>query len=121
VQAIDNDKYTCQDLPSGKILFFYADRLRQYTVTDQQSLEPLEVATRDRGEFIIDRILDHSGIQSRPQSLDFKVRWLGYDESEDLWLPYKNVKDTSALQEYLIEAVSQGHRLSKLIDPTYIP
>ena len=121
VQAIDNDKYTCQDLPTGKLLSFYADRLRQYTATDQQALEPLEVATRDRGEFIIDRILDHSGIQSRTQSLDFKVRWLGYDESEDLWLPYKNVKDTSALQDYLISAVSQGHRLSKLIDPTYIP
>jgi hypothetical protein len=61
VKSIDNDAYFCQDLvPTGKILTFYADRLRPYTVSDQHSLQPLEVATHDRGEFIIDKILDHS-------------------------------------------------------------
>ena len=119
VKSIDNDAYFCQDLPTGKILTFYADRLRPYTVSDQHSLQPLEVATHDRGEFIIDKILDHSGTQGTKYKMDFLVRWLGFDESEDLWLPYKSVSQTSALQDYLIQAVANGHRLNKLIDPQF--
>jgi hypothetical protein len=121
VKSITNDAYFCEDLPTGKILTFYADRLRQYVYSDQHALQPLEVATRDRGEFIIDRIIDHSGTQGRKYSMDFLVRWLGFDEAEDLWLRYSDVNQTSALQEYLIAAVAQGHRLQKLIDPLYIP
>jgi hypothetical protein len=50
--------------------------------------------------------------------MDFAVRWLGFDESEDLWLPYKEVKHSAALQDYLKSAIKLGHRLERLLDPT---
>jgi hypothetical protein len=31
----------------------------------------------------------------------FKVRWLGYEESDDSWLPWSSVKDFKALDEFI--------------------
>ena len=61
VQDFNNDQYFGKDLTTGKILTFCADRLRPYHHSQQSSLQPLEVAARDRGEYIIDKIIDHSG------------------------------------------------------------
>ena len=117
VQDFNNDQYFVKDLTSGKILTFYADRLRQYHHSQQSSLQPLEVAARDRGEYIIDKIIDHSGTPSRKYTMDFLVRWLGFDESEDLWVPYKSVKDTIAFQDYVSTDVSTGGKLGRLLAP----
>jgi hypothetical protein len=69
--------------------------------------------SRRRG--IIDKIIDHSGTPSRKYAMDFLVRWLGFDESEDLWVPFKSVKDTSAFQDYIEIDVSTGGKLGRLL------
>ena len=33
--------------------------------------------------------------------MDFQVRWLGYDVSEDLWLPWSEVRNVPALHTFL--------------------
>jgi hypothetical protein len=33
--------------------------------------------------------------------MDFKVRWKGYDESEDSWLPWSELRANPALHVYL--------------------
>lgn len=33
----------------------------------------------------------------------FRIRWQGYDESEDTWLPYSEVSKLEALDKYLKE------------------
>lgn len=115
VKDFRNDQYFVQDLPTGNTLTFYADRLRIYHHSEQTLLQPLEVAARDRGEYIVDKILDHSGTPSRKYSMDFLVRWLGFDESEDLWVPFKSIKDTIAFQEYIELNVATGGKLSRLL------
>jgi hypothetical protein len=115
VQSFNNDQYFVQDLTTGKTLTFYADRLRPYHHSQQSTLQPLEVAARDRGEYIIDKIIDHSGTPSRKYSMDFLVRWLGYDESEDLWVPFKSIQHTSAFQDYVEINVATGGKLGRLL------
>jgi len=115
VQDFTNDQYFVKDLTTGKLLTFYADRLRSYHHSVQSSLQPLEIAARDRGEYIIDKILDHSGTPSRKYAMDFLVRWLGFDESEDLWVPFKSVHTTSAFQDYIEVNVATGGKLGRLL------
>jgi len=91
----ESDTYICQDLPTGKVLQFHADRLREYFhPADSEGLTPLDVAARDKAEYVIDFISDHRGSARRKKDLSFKVHWLGYDDSEATWEPYKNLKDT---------------------------
>ena len=45
---------------------------------------PALVAIDDEMEYVIDRIVCHRG---RPRHYQYLVRWAGYDESEDIWLP----------------------------------
>jgi hypothetical protein len=62
---------------------------------------PVDVARADAGEYVVEAILAHSGDPRRRSFLDFLVRWKGYDESEDLWLPWKSIRLNSKLHEYL--------------------
>jgi hypothetical protein len=49
-------------------------------------------AQRKEREFKIERILAHSPRSfQRPAAVDFLVKWKGYDASENLWLPWKEV------------------------------
>jgi hypothetical protein len=61
----------------------------------------LKLAAADRDEFIVEFIVDHRGSMKKPSKLEFKVRWQGYDESEDTWEPYRGVKELTALDTYL--------------------
>ena len=49
--------------------------------------DPLAIAAKDYEEFEIEFVISHSGNTKRKSDMDFQVRWLGYDESEDSWLP----------------------------------
>jgi len=35
--------------------------------------------------------------------LEFKVRWLGYPPEEDLWLPWKELRNNPKLHKYLAD------------------
>jgi len=56
--------------------------------------------------FHVQSIIDHK-IDPYPQTyakdpaLLFKVKWEGYDSSDDSWEPYKNVKRTDCLNDYI--------------------
>jgi hypothetical protein len=55
----------------------------------------------NKGEFHIDSILSHRGDWKRVSTLDFLVRWTGYDDSHNLWLPWKELRLTQQLHDYL--------------------
>jgi len=65
-------------------------------------LSPQEVMLRDKDEFHIETVLEHRGDDKRLSSLEFKVKWLGFDESFDTWEPWKNLRATTQLHDYLI-------------------
>ena len=42
------------------------------------------VAIDDKTEYVVDHIVCHQG---RPRHYQYLVRWVGYNESKDMWLP----------------------------------
>jgi hypothetical protein len=71
----------------------------QYDVTN--GLQPEEVALKDTGEFRVDSILQHTGDPKRKSGMDFYVRWIGYDDSHNLWLPWSSLRNNPKLHNYL--------------------
>ena len=63
----------------------------------------------EQKEFKVERIVNHVNtdnfadhhFQSNLAPFDFCVKWEGYPHSENLWLPYSEVKDTAAFQTYM--------------------
>ena len=68
---------------------------------DEASVDPRDIARRDTQEFTFDSIVDHRGDLSKKSALEFKVRWLGYDASDDTWEPWKSLRNSAALHLYL--------------------
>lgn len=52
----------------------------------------------------------HRGNRNDKTNMEFKVRWAGYDESEDSWEPWKELRNTIELHEYL-----RTHNMKSLI------
>ena len=49
---------------------------------------------------IYHRIAPHHSTYAKGPALLFKVKWEGYDSSENSWEPYVNVKRTDCFEEY---------------------
>ena len=58
---------------------------------------PTAIAAKDYEEDEVECILSHHG----DPSMDFLVRWTGFDESQDLWLPWSALHNNVKLQLYL--------------------
>ena len=100
VSEVKGNKYTCQDLTTLKHLNFDVSRLKKFNLRQHDSA--VEIASKDIGEFQVEKIIDHRfGSRKRKSSIKFLVRWTGLEPEEDTWEPYKHVKDLQALDDYL--------------------
>ena len=103
-------KYTIQDLVQDKSIDTHISTLRPF-LYDKIITDPVQVAVQNQEEFHIDHILAHRGAHTRRTTMEFKVRWLGYDETYDSWEPYKNLRDTEQLIKYL-----RDNHMKKLVN-----
>jgi len=94
--------YTLYNLVTDKLEEVHVKRLKAFEY-DPMMVDPLQVAAADADEFIIERVLDHAGDPKRRSSLDFLVKWLGYDDNENLWIPWKEARLNPKVHEYLRE------------------
>ena len=79
------DKYTLYNSVYRKNEDIHISLLRPF-LYDANYIDPKEVAMKDAiSTFTVERIIEHAGNRRQVSSLDFKVRWLGYDENYDLW------------------------------------
>lgn len=98
----NNDTYTVRNLLTDKLEDFHATSLHPYHRNDD-FLSPQEVILRDKDEFHIEIILEHRGNTQRLSSLEFWVKWDGFDTSFNTWEPWKNIRATAQLHNYLIK------------------
>ena len=70
-------------------------------IFDPENVNPQAVAARDVDEFHIEIIISHRGGFTNKRSLEFKVRWVCYDETNDTWEPWKTMRNTDKLHGYL--------------------
>ena len=66
--------------------------------------DPVDIARRDYLEFFVEEILGMTGDMKKLNSLEFHVKWIGYDESYNSWEPWKNLRDVAILHDYLTQA-----------------
>jgi hypothetical protein len=101
VTKIDGDKYTLQDITTGKDQRVHVSRLVPFYHNDILD-DPYMIAAKDHDEEQVEKILDHTNVKQKSK-MDFLVRWLGYDESHDLWLPWSQLRDNPKLHKYLFD------------------
>ena len=94
-------KYTIQNVLDHKLKTVHISRLREFHM-DENTSSVENIASRDTQEYHVERILQHKGDLKRKRTLEFLVKWSGYDESHNSWEPWNNLKSTSKLHEYLI-------------------
>jgi len=71
----------------------HASRLLSFNFEGDPNLEKFKrLAASDKDKFVVKSIIDLTGDPKYRSTLQFRVRWLGFDESEVTWLPYRAVK-----------------------------
>ena len=115
VQAVLNPQVYRLQLPSAYRRLhpvFHISKLRHWRddhtypdrfVNEQQAGLHADVA---RGEYLVEEVLDHrlapiEGAGHRGPTLQFLIRWAGYDADHDTWESYNTVKQLAALDDYL--------------------
>ena len=63
--------------------------------------KPSRGCLRDTNEFDVEWIVDHRGNMTHMSDKEYLVKWLGYDDFENRWLPLAELRDSSILHEYL--------------------
>ena len=77
-----------EDLVLGKQIKTHVHNLRPFLFSHGQ-VNPIEVAQQNEHEFMVRDIIAHRGDHHRRSSMEFLVRWTGYDASSNSWEPYK--------------------------------
>ena len=85
---------------------FHISKLRPCNAENTQpDYIPVSVE-KERQEYIVDKIIEHDvatardGFYERGPCLVFKVRWAGYDSSEDTWQTYQSIRRVQALDNF---------------------
>ena len=50
---------------------------------------PADTSRRDYMEFVVEKVLNHSGDKKKPKAMSFQVKWLNYDDTHNSWEPWK--------------------------------
>jgi Chromo (CHRromatin Organisation MOdifier) domain len=90
-----------RDLTTLKEKEYHSTHLKEF-IFNPNRVSPLDVARKDYLEFFIEEILHHTGNTNRLSTLNFKVKWQGYDDTYNSYEPWKNLRSTEQLHLYLI-------------------
>jgi hypothetical protein len=93
-------KYTLYDFVTDSEIYRHVKLLQPYYATSQNPT-PESVALKDKGEFVVNSIVRHTGNSNRKSDMDFLVRWEGYTAADDQWLPWSALRNNPKLHDYL--------------------
>ena len=68
---------------------------------DPEVVLPADTARHDYMEFVVEKVLGHTGDTKKPTTMSFHVKWLNYDDSHNTWEPCKKQRLCEALHDYL--------------------
>jgi hypothetical protein len=106
VLSQNNNDISCEHIVTNNKHTFHADRVTPYIGS---TLSAERIGLLDREEYIIDSIIAHRGSFSRLRSLEFLVRWKGYEASSDSWEPWSELRDVEPLHDYLRSTGHERH------------
>jgi hypothetical protein len=97
----NKDAYSVLDIVSRRIHEVHISRLFPFFYDDTR-VDPETIALRDSEEFVVESIIDDTIDTEIPKTQwQFRIRWKGYDESEDTWGSWNSLKHVEALHQYL--------------------
>jgi hypothetical protein len=109
-------KYTLEDLITNKEKDYRVTDIKPFHF-DPLNTNPVDVARKDYLEFFIEAIFNHSGTKkSKEGHLKFYIKWLGYNDDQNTWEPYSNIRDMTVCHDYLISHGMSNHIPSKFKD-----
>jgi hypothetical protein len=65
---------------------YHSTQLKEF-IFNPSRVSPLDVARKDYLDFFIEKILHHTGNTARLSTLNFKVKWQGYNDSYNSYEP----------------------------------
>jgi hypothetical protein len=99
VVSYEGPIYTLRNLVNNKLEDFHITNMKHF-LYDPAVVDPRLVANKDYNVFDVESILKHKGKPTR-SSLQFLVKWVGYDDTHNSWEPWKNLRDNAILHQYL--------------------
>ena len=106
-------RYTLLNLVNNQTEEVHITRLHPFYY-DADHIKPADIANIDNQMVDVDHIIKHWGNPKRKSNMQFLVRWANSNETDDQWLPWKDLRTNSALHKYL-----QEQNLAKLIPPEF--
>lgn len=77
-------------------------------VFDEKEVDPVKIAQIDNQEFVVEKILKHSGDFEDKKSMDFLVKYEGLDDTFNRWHEYDELKVNPKLHDYLRSIGQEG-------------
>ena len=96
-----NSRYKLLDLVTHKEKVYHTSDMKPF-LYDSTVTDPLDVARRDHMEFFVESVIDMKGdLKNSKKSLEFLVKWLNYDDKDNTWIRYADLRDNQHLHDYL--------------------
>jgi hypothetical protein len=113
--------YLLQDLVSQKLYEYHVTKLRHWVHDPLSKTTPIEAAVTDvPDEFIVEKCLAVKGDpRNQRRKLQFRIRWAGYDESNDTWEPWECCYNNDQVRRFLL--AHPNPRFRRLVPSDYIP
>jgi hypothetical protein len=99
----------------SKTISIHVSRLRPYIDNPAYHKSPTQVAATDFDESVVDYISTHTGTPSKPETLKFRVNWLGQGDDDATWQSYDSLKYNEALDNYIVDHLSDCPSLFHLV------
>lgn len=107
VDKIDSVLHTCRNESTGHVVVTRPERMKAWV--QRPDIDYLTVAASDKDYFVVERITAHKKMHPRdnqgrptkkPPTWHFLTHWVGYP-GQATWEPFRHVRLTEALQEYV--------------------
>jgi hypothetical protein len=108
VDIMQGAKYTVRNLVTKKLEDYHITLLREFRY-DPRYVDPVKIAMCDEQFYELEKVLDHRGQFNKKDTLFFKVKWLGYNDEDNTWEPWKNLRNNIELHKYLKDKKLQAH------------
>ena len=105
VQSFKKSEYTLLDITTNDTSRVHISRIKPFYF-DESLHDPYEIAQKDRDEEVVECILRHYpeiDKSTNKSTLDFEVKWLNQDSSNNRWLPWRELSNNSLLHKYLLD------------------
>ena len=110
VLSINGNRYTLLNLVTMKDEQAHVTSLKKFEY-NKDRVDPRQVAMKEANVFDVEKIIEHRCKNpKRISTYEFRVRWMGYNEADDTWEPWSELRDNEFLHKYL-----QDHNLQRFI------